>query len=132
MPHDYDPVVDIDDSTVEVREKPRIRFGLSGNLWRVAIVTGIAQFSVSIWTWHFGIFLAGVVERWQIGLTFSVGTFAMILGYTASGTISDFIGRKNAMTFSFIPIALGLLALRFFPVWPFILVEYALVQFGWA
>ncbi|MFX1485305.1 MAG: hypothetical protein ACFFCP_19195, partial [Promethearchaeota archaeon] len=121
-----------DNMSVEGLAEPRIRFGLSGNLWRVAVVTGIAQFSMSTWAWHFGIFLAGVVERWQIGLTFSIGTLALILGYAASGTISDFIGRKNALTFSFIPIALGLFTLRFAPIWPFILLEYALIQFGWA
>jgi hypothetical protein len=37
-------------------------FGLSPRLWRLAIVTGIAQFSVSIWSWQFGIFAAGIVE----------------------------------------------------------------------
>jgi MFS family permease len=106
--------------------------GLSGNLWRLAAVTGVAQFCMSLWAWQFGIFLAGVVEKWQIGLTFSIGTFAMIVGYGVSGTVADFIGRKNAMIFSFIPMFAGLLALRFLPIWPLIPLEYGVTSFGWA
>ena len=132
QPSDIDPTVESDDNAVDSMSDSIIRFGLSGNLWRVAIVIGIAQFSTSLWSWQFGIFLADVVERWQIGLTFSIGTFAMILGYLASGTISDYIGRKNALSFAFLPIIVGLVALRFFPIWPLIPIEYAVYQFGWA
>ena len=91
-----------------------------------------AQFVLSLWAWQFGIFLAGVVEKWQIGLTFAIGTFAMIIGYAVSGAVADFIGRKNTMTFSFIPMCSGLLSLRFFPVWPLIPLEYGVICFGWA
>ncbi|TFG34309.1 MFS transporter [Candidatus Thorarchaeota archaeon] len=108
--------------------------GLNMNLWRLALVTGIAQFSMSLWAWEFSIFLEldVLLAKWQIGMAFSIGTFAMILGYMASGIISDFIGRKNTMVISFIPIAIGLLGMWFNPTWPFIAIEYALNQFGWA
>jgi MFS family permease len=117
---------------VDIRQSSRRWLGLSGNLWRLAGVTGVAQFCMSLWSWQFGIFLAGVVEKWQIGLTFSIGTFAMILGYAVSGTVADFIGRKNALTFSFVPMFTGLFCLRFFPVWPLIPIEYGITSFGWA
>ena len=118
--------------TVDSRQPSRRWLGLSGNLWRLAGVTGVAQFCMSLWAWQFGIFLAGVVEKWQIGLTFSIGTFAMIVGYAVSGTVSDLIGRKHAMTFAFVPMFVGLLALRLFPIWPLIPLEYGVVFFGWA
>jgi len=118
---------------VETRSEEKLRFGLSGNLQRLAFVTGIAQFSMSMWIWQFGIFLeASVNHFWQIGLTFSIGTFAMIVGYAISGTIADYIGRKNSMIFGFIPMFAGLFTLRFFPVWPLIPFEYASVELGWA
>jgi MFS family permease len=111
----------------------KLRFGLSRNLQRLALVTGIAQFSMSLWAWQFGIFLeANLNQLWQIGLTFSIGTFAMIIGYGISGTIADYIGRKNAMVVAFIPMFVGLFTLRFFPVWPLIPLEYATIQIGWA
>ncbi|TFG32484.1 MFS transporter [Candidatus Thorarchaeota archaeon] len=108
--------------------------GLNMNLWRLALVTGIAQFSMSLWAWEFSIFLEldVLLAKWQIGMAFSIGTFAMILGYMASGIISDFIGRKNTMVISFIPMAIGLLGMWLNPTWPFIAIEYALNQFGWA
>jgi MFS family permease len=71
-------------------------------------------------------------EYWQIGITFSIGTFAMILGYVISGTLADYLGRKNVMIFGFIPMFAGLMALRLFPVWPLIPFEYATIQVGWA
>ncbi|MHA2081000.1 MAG: MFS transporter [Candidatus Thorarchaeota archaeon] len=88
---------------------------------------------MSVWAWQFGIFLeANVNHLWQIGITFSIGTFAMIVGYLISGTLADYIGRKNVMIVAFIPMFSGLLALRFFPVWPLIPFEYATIQIGWA
>ena len=118
---------------VETRSEERLRVGLSGNLQRLALVTGIAQFAMSVWVWQFGLFLeSSVTELWQIGITFSIGTFAMIVGYVISGTLADYIGRKNAMVFGFIPMFAGLVALRFFPVWPLIPLEYATIQIGWA
>jgi MFS family permease len=78
--------------------------GLSGNLWRLALVTGVAQFSFSLWGWEFSIFLYTVVELWQIGLIYSTGTLAMLIGYLMSGAIADLVGRKKAMVFSFIPM----------------------------
>jgi MFS family permease len=121
------------ESVVGNRSGSKTRFGLSGNLQRLAIVTGIAQFAMSVWAWQFGIFLEGSVNAyWQIGITFSIGTFAMIVGYAVSGTLADYIGRKNVMIVGFIPMFTGLLALRFFPVWPLIPLEYATIQVGWA
>jgi MFS family permease len=106
----------------------------------MALVVGLAQFSMSFWAWQFAIFLEfdlastfGVfLERWEIGFVFSVGTGATILGYVLSGTIADLIGRKNTMVMAFVPMAIGLVGLRFYPTWPVIILEYALVQFGWA
>ena len=122
-----------DESIVDSKSSEKQRFGLSGNLQRLALVTGIAQFAMSVWAWQFGIFLqANVNQLWQIGVTFSIGTFAMILGYAISGTLADYIGRKNVMKLAFIPMFSGLLALRFFPVWPIIPLEYATIQIGWA
>lgn len=130
--HDYGTTPE-EETIVETRSEEKLRFGLSENLQRLALVTGIAQFSMSVWVWQFGIFLeASVDQLWQIGLTFSIGTFAMIVGYAISGTIADYIGRKNAMIFAFIPMFTGLITLRFFPVWPLIPLEYALIQVGWA
>lgn len=108
--------------------------GLNMNLWRLALVTGLAQFSMSLWGWEFSIFLEFdvLLAKWQIGMAFSIGTLAMILGYMASGIISDFIGRKNTMAISFIPMALGLLGMWINPTWPFVALEYGLNQFGWA
>ena len=108
--------------------------GLNMNLWRLALVTGLAQFSMSLWGWEFSIFLEMdvMLAKWQIGLAFSTGTFAMILGYMASGVISDFIGRKNTMVISFIPMTIGLLGMWLNPIWPLVALEYALNQFGWA
>jgi MFS family permease len=122
-----------EDSHVGDNSEERLRFGLSRNLRRLALVTGVAQFSMSVWVWQFGIFMEATVNQlWQIGLTFSVGTLATIVGYGLSGTIADYFGRKNAMIFGFLPMSLGLFALRFFPHWPLIPFEYATVQIGWA
>jgi len=121
------------DSMVVSKASEKQRLGLSGNLQRLALVTGIAQFAMSVWAWQFGIFLqAKLNQLWQIGITFSIGTFAMILGYAISGTLADYIGRRNVMKVAFIPMFSGLLALRFFPVWPLIPLEYATIQIGWA
>ncbi|MHA1949020.1 MAG: hypothetical protein ACXAAO_10815 [Candidatus Thorarchaeota archaeon] len=118
---------------VETRTEDRTRFGLSSNLQRLAVVTGIAQFSMSVWAWQFGIFLQGNVNfLWQIGLTFSIGTLASIIGYAISGTLADYLGRRNVMIFAFFPMFVGLITLRFYPVWPLILLEYATIQIGWA
>ena len=106
--------------------------GLTSVLWRLALVTGIAQFSMSVWSWQFGIFMAAIIEPWQIGITFSAGTLATLIGYPLSGTISDFIGRRKTMAISFIPIALGLFLLYQLPIWPLFPMFYGLVQFGWS
>jgi MFS family permease len=88
---------------------------------------------MSVWAWQFGIFLQATVDQvWQIGLTFSIGTFASIIGFAVSGTLADYIGRKNVMMFAFLPMFIGLFTLRFFPVWPWIPLEYATIQIGWA
>ena len=130
----------IGSSGESAEEKPKLLYGLSRSLWRMALVVGLAQFSMSLWGWEFSIFLEfdladtfGVfLQKWEIGFVFSVGTAATILGYILSGTIADLIGRKNTMAAAFIPMAFGLVGLRFFPLWPLIVAEFALIQFGWA
>jgi MFS family permease len=130
--NDYDQSLEREDIVSNSSDRKTL-FGLSRNLQRLAIVTGIAQFAMSVWAWQFGIFLeASVNAYWQIGITFSIGTFAMIVGYVISGTLADYIGRKNVMIVGFIPMFMGLLALRFFPIWPIIPLEYATIQIGWA
>ncbi|MHA2004134.1 MAG: MFS transporter [Candidatus Thorarchaeota archaeon] len=126
-----------DDQMTEVDENESLQsasgfLGLNRSLWRLAIVTGIAQFSISLWSWEFGIFIETFLEPWQMGLLFSISTVASLLGYFLSGAIADLIGRKRTMVFAFIPIAIGLLALASYPVWPVIPLEYALVMFGWS
>jgi MFS family permease len=126
-----------DDQMTEVDENESLQsasgfLGLNRSLWRLAIVTGIAQFSISLWSWEFGIFIETFLEPWQMGLLFSISTIASLLGYFLSGAIADLIGRKRTMVFAFIPIAIGLLALASYPVWPVIPLEYALVMFGWS
>ena len=128
MPADSEPI------PVVMTGRSRKILGLNMNLWRLALVTGIAQFSMSVWAWEFSIFLEFDVGllRWQIGAALSIGTLAMIIGYMASGIISDFIGRKNTMVISFIPMAIGLLGMWLTPIWPFVAIEYGIVYFGWA
>ncbi|RLI54464.1 MAG: hypothetical protein DRO87_10115 [Candidatus Thorarchaeota archaeon] len=120
-------------------ERPRF-YGLTHNLWRMALVVGLAQFSMSFWTWEFSVFLEfdlstafGIVlEKWEIGATLSAGTFATVVGYIVSGTVSDMLGRKNTMAVALVPVSIGLVGLRMIPLWPHIIFEYALIQFGWA
>jgi MFS family permease len=106
--------------------------GLSKSLWRLAIVVGIAQFSISIWNWEFGIFLETFLEPWQMGLTFSTSTLASLIGYFVSGAIADRIGRRKTMMVAFLPSILGVLSLANYPVWPLIPLEYASFMFGWS
>jgi len=122
------------EATESARKKTGQRsiLGLSDNLWRLALVVGVAQFSWSIWGWLFGIFLETIVEPWQMALTFSAGTFAMIVGLPVSGYIADMMGRKNAMVFSFIPLSIGLLMLALIPIWPLLPLAYGLASFGWS
>ena len=128
MPADSEPY------PVVMSGRSRKILGLNMNLWRLALVTGIAQFAMSLWGWEFSIFLEFEVNllRWQIGAAYSIGTLAMILGFIASGIIADFIGRKNTMVISFIPMAIGLLGMWLNPTWPFIAIEYGIAEFGWA
>ncbi|TFG29337.1 MFS transporter [Candidatus Thorarchaeota archaeon] len=128
MPPDFDPI------PIVMSGRSRKVLGLNMNLWRLAFVTGVAQFSMSLWAWEFSIFLEFDVGllRWQIGSAFSIGTLAMIIGYAASGIIADFIGRKNTMVISFIPMAVGLLGMWLIPTWPFVAIEYGITYFGWA
>ena len=116
----------------ETIDSKRERFGLSPRLWRLAIVTGIAQFSISIWSWQFSIYAASIVEEWQLGLIFSGGTLLTLVGYILAGTISDMFGRRATMVFAFIPLCAGLLLLYLFPLWPLFLPSYALTMFGWS
>ncbi len=114
------------------RSSSRQFLGLSGNLWRLALVTGIAQFSFSLWGWEFSIYLYTIIELWQIGLIYSTGTLAMLIGYLMAGAVADFIGRKKAMVLSFIPMIVGLISLAFFPYWPLIPIAYGVLEFGWS
>jgi len=106
--------------------------GLNEKLWRLAIVVGIAQFAMSLWTWEFGIFLYSIGEPWTVGITYSVGTIAMLIGYMLAGLIADLIGRRKTMAFALLPLIIGLLTLSYFAAWPFVIFEYALIQFGWS
>lgn len=110
----------------------RTFLGLNNELWRVAIVAGIAQLSASIWTWQFAISLDSFLIPWQIGIVFAAGTLAGLVGYTLSGALADAIGRKRALVISFIPQIVGLLLLYFIPIWPFIVFSFALQYFGWS
>jgi predicted MFS family arabinose efflux permease len=104
--------------------------GLSPNLWRVAFVLAISQLSISLWSWEFSIFLNDIIEPWQMGLVFSLGTFAALVGSILSGIIADFVGRKWTLATAFIPMFLGLITLSYLPIWPLIPLQYGLVWYG--
>ncbi|TFG99584.1 MFS transporter [Candidatus Thorarchaeota archaeon] len=115
-----------------IKTRRREILGLNGKLWRLALVAGIAQLSVSIWTWQFAIFLDAYLTPLDIGLIFTIGTVASLLGYPVSGIIADIMGRKKTMMLAFIPLCLGLFMLFLLPTWPFVITSYALTQFGWS
>jgi MFS family permease len=125
-------MADMGQSSDEIERRPESIFGLSRNLWRLALVVGVAQFSWSIWGWQFSIFLETIIEPWQMGLTFSVGIIASILGFPLSGMISDMIGRKKTMALAFLPMMVGLVMLSNFSSWIYIPFYYALTNFGWS
>ncbi len=104
--------------------------GLSRNLWKLAAVMGVVQFSVSLWKWEFSIFLRTMVDPWQIGLIFSFGTLASLVAAFVSGTVADLIGRKRSMAFGLIPVAVGLMAMSYLSFWPFIILQFGLVWYG--
>ena len=110
----------------------RTILGLKPNLWRLAIIVGLAQTSMSLWSWQFTIFLEDTILPWQMGITLSVTMVASLIGYLASGYISDYLGRRRTLILSFIPMIIGLFIFSLFPVWPLILLEIAIVQFGWS
>jgi MFS family permease len=110
----------------------RTFLSLNNVLWRLALVTGIAQLSVSIWVWQFALTLESFLPPFEIGLTFAVGSFAALLGYPLSGIMADKIGRKNSLVISFIPQIAGILLLFLLPIWPLVLVAYGLQSFGWS
>jgi hypothetical protein len=121
----------VGDELPTVNESKRSNFlGLSPNLWRLAFVLAIGQLSIGLWKWHYSIFLETVIEPWQMGLTFSIGTFAALIGSILSGTVTDFIGRKWTTAIAFIPIALGLLTMSYFPIWPLIPIQFGLIWYG--
>ncbi|MBD3406958.1 MAG: hypothetical protein GF411_12645 [Candidatus Lokiarchaeota archaeon] len=114
-------------------EPPQKRIlGLKMELWRVAIAVGFAQFSISLWYWEFSIFLETIIVPWQMGLVLGAGTFVSLLGYQVAGILSDIIGRKRTLLVSFIPYGIGLGILSIFPVWPFLLIEFPIIMFGWS
>ena len=119
----------VDEAKVSEGAKPG-RLGLSSNLWRLAAVLAIAQFSTALWKWEFSVFLEGFLEPWQMGVIFSTATFAGLVASIFSGYIADFIGRRLTIALGFIPVSIGLFALAYFPIWPFIPVQYGLVWFG--
>lgn len=104
--------------------------GLSKNLWRLAVVLGIAQFSISIWKWEFSIFLEEFLQPWQMGVVFSGATFAGLVASVFAGYIADFIGRRWTIALGFIPVIIGLITLSYAPIWPFVAVQFGLVWFG--
>ncbi len=106
--------------------------GLDRFLWRIALITGIAQLSASIWMWQFAISLESFLIPWQIGVVFAAGTLAGLCGYILSGALADAVGRKKALVLSFIPQVIGLLLLYLFPVWPYIIPAFSLQYFGWS
>ena len=110
----------------------RTFLSLNSVLWRLALVTGIAQLSVSIWIWQFALTLESFLPPFEIGLTFAVGSLAALLGYPLSGILADKIGRKNSLVLSFIPQIAGILLLFLFPLWPLVLFAYGLQSFGWS
>ncbi len=116
---------------VDPRTRPG-RLGLSPNLWRVAAVIAIAQFSTSLWKWEFGIFLEETLlfEPWQLGVVFSVATLTGLLSSGFAGYIADFIGRRWTIAMGFIPVTIGLITLSYFPIWPIVPIQYGLVWFG--
>jgi MFS family permease len=104
--------------------------GLNRNLWKLAAVMGVVQFSVSLWKWEFSIFLRTMVDPWQMGLIFSFGTLASLVAAFVSGTVADLIGRKRSMAFGLIPVAVGLMAMSYLSFWPFIILQFGLVWYG--
>ncbi|MFW9911910.1 MAG: MFS transporter [Candidatus Thorarchaeota archaeon] len=104
--------------------------GLGSDLWRAAILLGLAQFSISLWNWQFSVHLDTFLEPWQIGLTYSARPAATLLGGYLSGMMADFLGRKKTMAASLVPISLGLTALSLYPVWPMIPIQFGFVMFG--
>jgi MFS family permease len=104
--------------------------GLSNNLWRLAAVMGIAQLSMSLWKWDFSIFLAQFLQPWQIGVVFSVATFAGLIASVFAGYIADFIGRRWTIALGFLPVTFGLVTMSIIPIWPYVAVQFALVWFG--
>ncbi len=126
-------VVLVRESTSDVIETRRHEIlGLNGTLWRLAIVAGVAQLSVSIWTWQFAIFLDSFLSPWDVGLTFTIGSLASLVGFPISGALADYFGRKKTMIFAFVPLCLGLFLLYSMPTWPFVAAFYGLTQFGWS
>ncbi|MFW9908818.1 MAG: MFS transporter [Candidatus Thorarchaeota archaeon] len=106
--------------------------GLGSILWRIAFVTGIAQLSVSIWIWQFAISLEPILNPLQIGLTFTIGALASLVGYPIAGAMADVLGRKRTLLASFIPQIVGLTALYLLPTWPLVLFSFGLHSFGWS
>ncbi len=104
--------------------------GLSRNLWKLALVMGISQLAISLWKWQFSIFLETFMAPWQMGLVFSIGTFAGLIAAFVSGTIADYIGRKRTMASGYIPMLVGLFTLAFFPMWPYVILEWGLIWYG--
>jgi len=120
---------ELNKAKVDEKAKPGF-LGLSSNLWRLAAVLAIAQFSTALWKWEFSIFLEGFLDPWQMGVIFSSATFTGLIASIFSGYLADFIGRKKTIALGFIPIAIGLFTLSYFPIWPFIPIQYGLVWFG--
>ena len=106
--------------------------GLSRNLWNLSIILAISQFSIAIWKWQFGIYIETIIEPWQMGITFSVGTFSALVGSFVIGALTDFVGRRWTLVIGFVPIFVGLLSLSFLPIWPLIPVQFGLIWYGLA
>ncbi|MCF2137943.1 MAG: MFS transporter [Candidatus Thorarchaeota archaeon] len=105
--------------------------GLNSRLWRLAFVLGIAQFSASLWLWQFSIHLETIIVPWQMGVTFTAGTVAILVASPVSGFVSDRLGRKVTLISAFIPILLGLALLYALPLWPHVVIAFGLIRLGW-
>lgn len=121
----------VEDRLAETNKSRNSSFlGLSPNLWRLALVLAIGQLSIGLWKWQYSLFLETLIDPWQMGLTFSAGTFAALIGSILSGTVTDFIGRKWTTAISFLPVAIGLIAMSYFPIWPLIPIQFGLIWYG--
>ncbi|MHA1653890.1 MAG: MFS transporter [Candidatus Thorarchaeota archaeon] len=117
-------------SAPENRPTLQITMGLSHQLWRYALVLGAAQLAMSLWFWQFSIHLESIIEPWQIGLTVSTGTLALLIAYSFCGALSDILGRKRTIILALVPMIIGLVSLYLLPFWPLLPAAYGVFMLG--